>query len=106
MRKKYIPCPSYYLNFSVVNNIVPGFCTPLRKFPIDKIKFNKKYLAYANKIRTKDVEEIVKNFYIEAWEPVFLTPKFYLTDGQHRLTAARKMGLKYIDVVIIDEQAR
>lgn len=104
MRKNYIPCPNYFMNFSVVNSTTPGFCTPIKKYPIDKIKFNKKYLSFANIVREEDVNSIVNDFYIDAWESIFLNPKNYLIDGQHRLTAAREMGLMYMDVVIIDEE--
>lgn len=104
MKKTYIPCPNYFMNFSVVNSATPGFCTPIKKYPIDKIKFNKKYLSFANTVREQDVNSIISDFYIDAWEPIFLNPKKYLIDGQHRLAAAKRMGLKYMDAVIIDEE--
>lgn len=104
MKKSYIPCPNYFMNFSVVNSITPGFCTPIKKYPVDKIKFNKKYLMFANKVREVDVNSIVNEFYIDAWEPIFLNPKNYLIDGQHRLAAAKRMGLKFLDIVIIDDE--
>jgi len=91
------------MNFSIANENAPGFCTPIEKFPIKKIKFDKKYLSYANTVREEDVNNIVNEFYLEAWEPIFLNPQEFLIDGQHRLAAAKKMGLKYMDVVIIDE---
>jgi ParB-like chromosome segregation protein Spo0J len=34
------------------------------------------------------------------WTPITLDEEGYLLDGQHRLEAAKRMGLKYIDVVI------
>lgn len=104
MKKTYIPCPNYFMNFSVVNSATPGFCTPIKKYPIDKIKFNKKYLSFANKVREEDVNWIINDFHIEGWEPIFLNPRYYLIDGQHRLAAAKRMGLKYMDAVIIDEE--
>jgi hypothetical protein len=106
MKKAYIPCQDYFMNFSVVNSTTPGYCTPIKKYPIDKIKFNKKYLSFANKVRNEDVNSIVNDFYIDAWEPIFLNTKYYLIDGQHRLTAAKKMGLKFLDIVIINEKAK
>lgn len=92
------------MNFSIVNSNAPGYCTPVIKFPIDRIKFNKKYLSYANKVSEKSVNYIVTDFHLEGWEPIFLNPKNYLIDGQHRLAAAKKMKLKFIDIVIIDEK--
>jgi uncharacterized protein (DUF1015 family) len=92
------------MNFSAVNSTTPGFCTPIKKYPIDKIKFSKKYLSFANTVREEDINSIISNFYIDAWEPIFLNPKNYLIDGQHRLAAAKRMGLKFLDVVIINEE--
>jgi uncharacterized protein (DUF1015 family) len=105
MKKTYIPCKDYFMNFSVVNNTTPGYCTPIKKYRIDEIKFNKKYLSFANPVREEDVNSIVNDFYIDAWEPIFLNPKHYLIDGQHRLEAAKYMGLKFMDIVIIDEES-
>jgi hypothetical protein len=103
MKKDYIPCPDYHMDFSIVNMSAPGFCSPIAKFPLRKIKFNKKYLSYANPVREEDVNWIVNDFHLEGWEPIFLNPKEYLIDGQHRLAAAKRMGLKFMDVVILDE---
>lgn len=104
MNRNYIPCYEAFMNFSTVNSSAQGFCTPIKKLPINKIKFNKKYLSYPNPIREESVNWIVNDFYQDAWEPIFLNPKYYLKDGQHRLEAAKRMGLKYIDVVIINEE--
>jgi len=104
MRRTYIPCPNYFMNFSVVNSTTSGFCTPIKKYPINKIKFNKKYLSFANIVREEDVNSIVSDFYLDAWEPIFLNSKNYLIDGQHRLAAAKRMGLKFLDIVIINEK--
>lgn len=103
MRKNYIPCQNFFMDFSVVNKTAPGFCTPIKKCPIDKIKFKKKYLPIANDVIEEDVNWIVNDFHIEGWEPIFLNSKMYLIDGQHRLAAAKEMGLKFLDVVIIDD---
>ncbi|KAF0149720.1 MAG: hypothetical protein FD143_2701 [Ignavibacteria bacterium] len=94
------------MNFAFINMSTPGAFTPIKKFPIDKIKFNKKFLSYANPVSETAVDWIVNNFHIEGWEPVFLNQKEYLIDGQHRLTAAKKIGLKYMDVAIFDETAQ
>lgn len=104
MKKTYIPCCKSFMNFSTANSTAPGFCTPIKKYPIQKIKLNKKYLSFANLVRENDVNAIVTDFYFYAWEPIFLNPKFFLIDGQHRLAAAKKMGLKFIDIVIIDDK--
>lgn len=103
MKKNYMPCQDYHMDFSIVNSNAPGYCEPIRKFPITKIGFDKKYLSYANMVREEDVNSIVNDFYIDAWEPIFLNHQKYLIDGQHRLAAAKRMRLKFIDVVIINE---
>ena len=72
----------------------------IHKFPIEKIKFNKNRLSYANPVFDSTVNNIVYNFHEEGWEPISLDTDYYLRDGQHRLAAAKMMGLKYIDVVI------
>lgn len=74
MRRIYILCPKSFINFS-----------------------------YANNVGEESVNAIVKDFYIGAWGSIFLNPKNYLIDGQHRLAAAKRMGFKFIDIVIINE---
>jgi ParB-like chromosome segregation protein Spo0J len=37
---------------------------------------------------------------IYCWIPITVNKELYLLDGQHRLEAAKRMKLKYIDVVI------
>jgi len=32
-----------------------------------------------------------------------INERFFLIDGQHRLLAARKLGLSYIDVIVVNE---
>jgi hypothetical protein len=103
MQTKYIPCQKDFLIFSAANTNTAGYCTPITRFPIEKIKLNKKYLSFANPVSEEDINYIVSDFYLYAWEPIFLNPKKYLIDGQYRLAAAKKMGLKFMDVIIIYE---
>lgn len=72
MRKTYIPSPNYFMNFSAVNSTTPGFCTPIKKHPIDKIKFSKKYLSFANIVREKDINWIISDLLGNQY---FLIPK-------------------------------
>lgn len=44
------------------------------------------------------------NFHIEGWEPIWVDPEYYIRDGQHRFAAARKMGIEFLDVLMIDNQ--
>ena len=49
------------------------------------------------------MDNIAYYFHKESWEPVTLDREYFLRDGQHRLAAAKKMGLKYIDAIIYNE---
>jgi hypothetical protein len=101
MSINYIPSPSHFKNYFTYQKY-PDIFKPTNKVPVSKIKIDKKQLSYANEISKNCVVEIINNFHIEGWEPIFISPDYYLIDGQHRLAAARKMKLKFIDVVIID----
>ena len=103
MKKKYIAAPNHFKNYFTYKEY-PEVFRPIDKYPIRKIKFNKKYLAIPNAIREEDVNYIVNEFNIEGWEPIYINEKGYLIDGQHRLTAAKKMKMDYIDVVLLNEE--
>lgn len=98
----YIPAPDNFKNYLIYQEYPEAF-KPLNKFPISKIKIAKRYLSYPNPVRQYDVECIVNDFHIEGWEPIYLNEAGFLLDGQHRLAAAKKMKLKYIDAIIVDE---
>jgi len=72
----------------------------LERISISRIKRRKKY---RNKPSLQEVNRIVLDFYPDAWEPVMINERFFLIDGQHRLLAARKLGLSYIDVIVVNE---
>lgn len=101
-KTEYIATQNCFKTYSLYSEH-PEIFKPLDKFPIHEIKFDKIYLDYANSVRKEDVDNIVNNFSLDAWEPIFINPLYFLTDGQHRLAAARKMKLKYIDVILIDD---
>ncbi|WP_396174243.1 ParB N-terminal domain-containing protein, partial [Flavobacterium sp.] len=61
-------------------------------------------MSFQNDISDKVVNEIVENFELLGWVPITLDKENYLLDGQHRLAAAKKLKLKYIDVVIQDTE--
>jgi len=99
MAKNYIPSPDY-LTSMYSNPQFDGRWIVVRKVPINKIQIDYSLFSFQNEINQRDVDWICKDFLIEAWYPIMVTPKSFLLDGQHRLAAAKKMGLKYIDVVI------
>jgi ParB-like chromosome segregation protein Spo0J len=99
--KSYIPSPEYHKT-RWAYSAYPDVFKRTDKYPIEKIKFNKKYLPFKNPVRQDTVNSILTEFYVGAWEPIFLNEKGYLIDGQHRLATAKKMKLKYIDVIIVN----
>jgi len=60
--------------------------------------------SYRNDIIESTVNLIVNCFDLMFWIPITVNKDFYLLDGQHRLEAAKRMNLKYIDVVIQDTE--
>lgn len=72
----------------------------MQKFPIEKIKVDKSLFSFQNKVNWDEVDYMCSNFEIGAWFPVMVNSDSFLLDGQHRLAAAKKMKLKYIDVVV------
>jgi hypothetical protein len=76
------------------------FYNYIKKFPISEIKRKK----LINEVDRNEVLHMLENFYKDAWEPVMLDKENFLIDGQHRLEFAMLKGLKYIDVIILDEE--
>lgn len=74
----------------------------LHRFDISKISIDKSRFSFCNEVIPSEVDNIAYYFHKEAWEPITLDNEYYLRDGQHRLAAAKKMGLKYIDAVIFN----
>lgn len=101
--KDYIACDNCFKRTSLYK-AYPEIFKSIEKYPINKIKVDKRKLSYANDVREKDVDIIVSEFLLEAWEPIFISEEGYLIDGQHRLAAARKMKLKYLDVIQINQK--
>lgn len=76
----------------------------VEKIPISKIKINHEADAFHKEVNTNMVLTIINQFDIDSWAPVIINKEGYLLDGQHRLIAAKKMGLKYVDVVVKDKK--
>lgn len=101
--KNYIPCDNCFKITSLYKDY-PEVFKSIEKYPINKIKVDKRKLEYANDVRESDVDLIVSEFLHEAWEPIFISEEGFLLDGQHRLAAAKKMKLKYLDVIEINQK--
>jgi hypothetical protein len=76
-----------------------GYWVAEDRVDIEKIKIVELPQVTHYKLNVKYVDEIVSDFWLEGWEPIRVTEQYYLLDGQHRLAAAKTMGLKYIDVI-------
>ncbi|HAX71009.1 MAG TPA: ParB/RepB/Spo0J family partition protein [Anaerolineales bacterium] len=99
MKKTYIPSPEY-LTSMYAKPEFKGRWVVMSKIPIDKIKVDKTLFSHQNEVNWADVKSITENFEIGAWFPIMVNPNLFLLDGQHRLAAAKKMKLKYLDVVV------
>ncbi len=102
-KKEYIASPNYLTDMYSNPCYFGGFQLKT-KVPIDTIKIEKKFFSFQNKVDEREVDYMVEHFYIDAWYPIMVNQKYYLIDGQHRIAAAKKMHLKYIDVVVEDRE--
>lgn len=73
-------------------------CVPLSDIIIDKSLFSN-----PNDVDYEQVKFILNNFEKELWIPILVNLKYFLLDGQHRLQAARALGLEFIDVIVQDD---
>lgn len=100
-RKEYIPAPDFVREMYARYE---KYYTYVDKFPIDNIKVDKNLFSYQAEIDYGNILHILLNFDRDRWDPLYVNPDYYLLDGQHRIKVAKQLGLKYIDVVILDEE--
>lgn len=99
---KYIPSPEHWKEmFSKYS-----FYSVREQIPISEIKVNRALFDFNNEVRHGDVDYMCSNFELDAWMPITVSEKMFLLDGQHRLACAKKLGLKYIDAVVLAEETR
>lgn len=96
--------PALELNKVMFTKFDKPYWILIEKLPIANINFDKNRLSYQNNVSMSEVEYMVSNFEILGWIPITLDKEFYLLDGQHRLEVAKRLNLKYIDVVIQDTE--
>lgn len=99
MAKTYIPSPDY-LTSMYSNPQFYGRWVVVAKIPIEKIKIDKTLFSFQNDVNWNDVEYMSENFEQGSWFPIMVNSSYCLLDGQHRLATAKKMKLKFIDVVV------
>lgn len=102
MRKKY---RNYIKSSNSLKNIYAKFngFSFEDKISIKKIKINRKLFTFDNAVNMDNVDYMFTNFDKYLWSPISVNKNYYLLDGQHRLALAKKLGLRYIDVMIEDE---
>src|SRR5688572_11706381 len=99
MPRNYIASPNY-LTDMYSNPAFNGQWAVIKRVSIAQIKVDKSLFSYQNEVDMDEVNYMCENFHVEAWYPIMVNPNYFLLDGQHRLAAAKKMNLKYIDVVV------
>lgn len=102
-KTEYIPSPKHFKEYTIFKKH-PSVFMPKDAVSIDKIKIDKKYLSFPNPVRQEEVDYIVNDFCLDGWEPIMINQDNFLLDGQHRIEAAKRMGLEYIDVIIEDNE--
>jgi ParB-like chromosome segregation protein Spo0J len=101
-RKKYIPTLELWRSMY----LQPCFCgawTLEEKVPISEIKIDKSLFDFQNEVSENQVNSMVEEFNIDYWIPITVNPNHFLLDGQHRLQTAKRLGLRYIDVMVFHE---
>jgi ParB-like nuclease domain len=101
-RVKYIPCEESSLpGFLIHKNYHVQLNWFFKsKVLLDDIKLPENSLESRDWIDKETINNIVNDFYPSGWEAVRVNPKMEILDGYHRLVAAKKLGLKYIDIII------
>jgi len=74
----YIPALEDLKDYSIYKEY-PAIFKPVDKFPIDKIQLNKKRDFAVSEM---DVNFIVNEFSLDAWEPIMINKRYFLMDGQ------------------------
>ncbi len=100
--RKYIKALDFNKKLFIQNFDKP-YWTIKDRFPISEIKIDKNRMSFQNEVCQSVVSDILNYFDLYCWIPITLDKEFYLLDGQHRLSAAKRMNLEYIDVVIQDD---
>jgi len=76
----------------------------IEKIAVSAIRIDPSRFDFVNPISKSMVDTIITKFNILAWEPIAVDDEFFLRDGQHRLAAAKKMGLDFVDVVVLNDE--
>jgi DNA adenine methylase len=97
-KKEYLPVLK--TNIEMFTNFDKPYWVFKQKVKINEIKIDKSLMSFDNPIFDSTLDNIIYYFDENCWIPITVNKDLYLLDGQHRLEAAKRMNLKYIDVVI------
>lgn len=101
-RKNYIPTLELWRSM-FLQPCFGGAWTLEERVPVTEIKIDKSLFSFQNEVSESKVDSMVKEFNIDCWIPITVNPEYFLLDGQHRLQTAKRLGLKYIDVIVFHE---
>jgi hypothetical protein len=99
MHKQYIPTLEHWRSM-FLNPSFGGRWIIENRIPISEIKVDKSLFSFQNDVSETRIDSMVKEFNVDYWIPITVNPDHFLLDGQHRLQTAKRLGLKYIDVVV------
>lgn len=68
--------------------------------PVEELKIGKKFQRDINNARLSKIEKSIKKYGYLPHEPLKVDADGYVTDGQHRLTAAKRLGIKHVPVTV------
>jgi hypothetical protein len=88
--QEYIPSPQHVGKDYIL----------IEKFPIEGIETGRDLSEQQNKIDYNRISEMWDSFDQKLWEPLLIDTEHHLLDGQHRIELAKMMRLRYIDVII------
>lgn len=100
MKKDYVPVELWNTNNPEINRAF----RLVRRVSITSIKIDKKYFSWPNEVDPAFVDFLVGNFSADYLDPIFVNEDYFLLDGQHRLQAMKRLGFKYVDIVIVIEE--
>jgi hypothetical protein len=102
-KKKYVPIGEIWKEAYSSPQLMKSF-TLVERVPLINVKIDKKFFSWPNEVDFEQVDFIIKNFDQDFWMPIMVNKDYFLLDGQHRLQVAKQLGLKFIDVVIVDQR--
>lgn len=86
---------------SLGNELGMSVLIPYKELPIDSLKFNSSYQRALETPRWKRISESIKHTGYWPQEVVILNELHEIIDGQHRVVAAKKNGIRAVPVSVV-----